>query len=31
LVAAIPADERYVTIETRREGVSVLTKIQVAE
>ena len=31
LVASIPADERYVTVETRREGVSVLTKIPVAE
>lgn len=31
LVASIPADERYVTIETRHEGVSVLTKVPVAE
>jgi hypothetical protein len=31
LVASIPTDERYVTVETRREGVSVLTRIPVAE
>jgi hypothetical protein len=31
LVASIPSDERYVTVETRREGVSVLTRIPVAE
>ncbi len=31
LVASIPADERYVTVETRREGISVLTRIPIAE
>jgi hypothetical protein len=31
LVAAVPADQRYVTVETRRTGVSVLTRIPVAE
>lgn len=31
LVASAPKDERYVTVETRRAGLSVLTRIPVAE
>jgi hypothetical protein len=31
LIASAPASERYVTVETRRAGVSVLTRIPVAE
>jgi hypothetical protein len=31
VVASGPADERYVTVETRRAGTSVLTRIPVAD
>jgi hypothetical protein len=31
LVASAPTDERYITVETRRTGLSVLTRIPVAE
>lgn len=31
LVASAPMDGRYITVETRRAGVSVLTRIPVAE